>query len=696
MCTDGCGTVFKLTPGASGKWVYSVIYRFRGKNDGSYPLGPVVFDADGNMYGTAGAGLTNGIVFELVRSSSGWTGKTVYSFGSTAITDDLIIDSAGNLYGNLWQLGIFQLVHRSDGKWTENTLCNCQASGAPALDQAGNLYVYTNTQLLQLERSRHWAAKAIAVFNGRNGEYPVGSVIFDESGNLYGATSLGGKLGFCVNYDGCGTVFKLTRGTNGKWQHTVLYKFKGIPDGDFPRAGVILDQGNLYGTTQFGGNISCNFSSDLQGCGTVFELAPANDGHWKHTVIDRFGVGDGGGPPSGLIADAHGNFYGTMAQQFNGGCGMVYELSPSADSRWKERILYQFGCGNGDGTEPGASLIFDSTGNLYGTTIYGGAHDAGTVFKLTSGSGGVWTESLLYSFTGNADGASPAAALVLNSAGNLYGTTEYGGSGGCWDQNGYPIGCGVVFELMPTAQGWKEAVLHSFAAGPNDGAFPAGALVLDQAGNLYGTTTVGGNGAACYYDNNPGCGTFFRLSPGKGGAWTETLLYDFTEYRADPTNITMDSQGNFYGVTYADGTSAYCQYGCGTVYELSPFHSGPWTERVLYNFGGFEEDGMYPLGPVTFDKSGVLYGTTSLGGSSSACDNAYGGCGIVFQLSPSASGGWTEKVVHSFTGPYKDGATPGTGVILDSAGNLFGTTNNGGLDDNFAYTFGGTVFEITP
>jgi uncharacterized repeat protein (TIGR03803 family) len=658
-----------------------------------------VFDAAGNLYGTANGDLANGEVFELVRSSTGWSGKTIYSFANL-LPGNLAIDALGKLYGTLSSGGpdgIFQLSRRRNGKWTENSLCDgCAATGIPVFDQAGNLFVDARDQVLELVRNQSWSAIIITEFSGRDGSDAAGALTFDANGKLYGTTVNGGEIGSCLEGLGCGTAFRLTPRQNGRWNHEVLYRFKGRSDGEQPSGGMIFDQaGNLYGTTTFGGDPVCSLSND-GGCGTVFELAVTSDGHWEHSVLDRLGLGDGKFP-FGLIADDSGNLYGADS---GGGCGTVYELTPSANAGWKERILYQFKCSPSDGREPMSSMIFDSAGNLYGTTVAGGGSSScylgcGTVFQLAPSSSGAWTERVLYSFTGKRDGDFPVGGLIFDAAGNLYGTTEYGGGGQCKDNNDFLIGCGIVYELSPTSQGkWKETSLHTFTDTSNDGAFPAAALIFDEVGNLYGTTAEGGNGPCVNYGDNLGCGTAFQLSIGSGGVWTETVLYSFPGGNADPSfsnGLTMDSQGNLYGTTVG-GTSTYCSYGCGTVYQLVPSSGGGWTPTVLYNFGGFKGDGNLPLGPLTFDKSGNLFGTTSGGGSSSSC---YNGCGTVFQLSPSSAGSWTESVTYSFNGPAKDGAAPQTGVIFDAAGNIYGTTPLGGVDEGL-YTPGGTVFEIKP
>ena len=702
----GCGTVFKLTPLANGNWNFDIIYRFHGKNDGSLPNGGVVLDAAGNVYGTTFGNLSSGTVFELTPSSTAWQGKTIYRFAA-GIAYNIAIDAVGDLYGVLSGSGIFQLQH-ANGKWNENLLCSgCSATGIPAFDSAGNLYVDANDEVLELLRKQSWMMTVIDKFSGSDGSFAAGTLTFDKNGNLYGTTESGGDLASC-NRSGCGTAFRLMRGKNGDWQHQVLYRFKGNHDGTAPDGMIFDSHGDLYGTTLGDSNDPTACDHGRFGCGTVFELSTASNGNWQHVVIDRFGIGDGDGPPSGLVADLAGNLYGTMSQgsvaSSAEGCGMVYELTPTRNAGWKKHTLYEFKCGTADGMNPASSLIFDSSGNLYGTTVQGGSacpgSGCGTVFELSPSAGGAWTEAILYNFKDDADGSHPAGGLVFDTTGKLYGVTEYGGNGPCKNNSG-SVGCGVVYQLSSASGGgWNEKSLHNFMAGAGDGAFPAAAaLVFDQAGNLYGTTTKGGNGSCRDKWGNSGCGAVIKLSPGSGGVWTESALYDFTDAPPSPNGLTIDPQGNLYGTTeYGGPTSDDCPHGCGTVYELS-HSSGSWVATVLYNFGGFKGDGRFSQGVLTLDATGALYGTTSAGGAfgcgyDMTSDEETAGCGAVFRLSPS-SGGWTESILHSFGGPLSDGKFPASGVILDAKGNFYGTTNAGGVDQG-EYTRGGTIFEITP
>ena len=241
---------------------------------------------------------------------------------------------------------------------------------------------------------------------------------------------------------------------------------------------------------------------------------------------------DGFYPSAGLIFDAAGNLYGTTPAGGSGcvpyfGCGTVFELTPTAYVGWTERVLYSFCVGNcDDGSQPFAGLIFDAAGNLYGTTHRGGGFNLGTVFKLSPNGNGGWTETVLHSFSYGTDGIYPSAGLIFDATGNLYGTTTEGGTGsGCGND-----GCGTVFELSPNGNGgWTETVLYSFCSQTNctDGATPVAGLILDAVGNLYGTTNAGGN----FFSNCPYlCGTVFKLSPNGNGGWTETVLHSFGSF----------------------------------------------------------------------------------------------------------------------------------------------------------------------
>jgi uncharacterized repeat protein (TIGR03803 family) len=391
---------------------------------------------------------------------------------------------------------------------------------------------------------------------------PYGTLALDASGNLYGTSSAGGsgRYGGCENA-GCGTVFELVRGTNGNWTKRVLHNFDGA-DGIGPSAGLIFDAaGNLYGTTGAGGDLQCALG---YGCGTVFELSPGADGKWTEKTLYRFtGQGDGGFPEAGLVLDSAGNLYGTTYEGGDlgtvcydapiGGCGTVFELVPGNNAQWTETVLYQFTGTDGDGAYPLAGLIFDASGNLYGTTSQGGGAGGcgcGSVFQLIPGAGGTWTENVLHRFSGK-DGYSPRASLILDAAGNLYGTTAFGGAA-C--KAGF---CGTVFELTPGAHGeWSETILRSFYKQRS----PVSPLIFDATGNLYGTTDYGGK-----YSSE---GIVFELAPGANGVWSEKTLHSFgkTNDGAHPqAGLIADTTGNFYGITSISGNGS----DDGVVFEIT-------------------------------------------------------------------------------------------------------------------------------
>lgn len=374
-------------------------------------------------------------------------------------------------------------------------------------------------------------------------------------------------------------------------------------------------------------------------------------------------------PAGHLIFDAAGNLYGTTGEGGAYGDGSVFELSPTPDGGWTEQVLHSFNFTNGQ--YPYANLIFDSVGNLYGTTLRGGAHANGTVFELLPKVGGGWTEKVLHNFSATGtEGTSPFTNLIFDAAGNLYGTAYSGGDVACVTDNGGA--CGTVFELSPTGAGdWTLRVLHRFKG--TDGAYPVAGVIFDAFGNLYGTTSGGGPSLLNQL------GTVFELSPTASGTWAEKVLHHFKT--ADDGNqpfagLIFDASGNLYGTTPYGGDGAGSN---GTVFELSPTATGDWIEKVLYSFIT-AADGAVPYAGLIRDAAGNLYGTTSLGGA-----NHYG---TVFELSPTGVGKWTERVLRSFNGA--DGNDPQAGLIMDTVGNLYGTTVEGGAHRD------GTVFEITP
>ena len=394
---------------------------------------------------------------------------------------------------------------------------------------------------------------------------------------------------------------------------------------------------------------------------TIALLAPCT---WAATekVIFAFDGNNGSSPIAGLIFDRAGNLYGTTLGGGNGDDkGTVFELSPDGSGGWTHRVLHRF-TGN-DGERPYAGVIFDAAGNLYGTTSGGGNSSSGTVFKLSHNGSGGWTETVLHHFSNVPDGDFPAAGLIFDGAGHLYGTTKFGGK----------LGHGTVFQLSPNGSGWTEKVLHYFGndGAVRDGQRPEAGVILDAAGNLYGTTSAGGRFVG---------GTVFQLTPGAGGLWTETVLFN-ASVPDGPIRSTLifDSAGDLYG--NLTGSDEFSPRGRGMVFRLN--RNEGWSETVLHTFISGPTDGLFPKAGLVFGPDGSLYGTTSAGGRHLL--------GTAFVLEPNPQGGYTERLLHSFTGSRgADGTAPEAVLVRDAAGNLYGTTRHGGPHGR------GTVFEITP
>jgi uncharacterized repeat protein (TIGR03803 family) len=393
--------------------------------------------------------------------------------------------------------------------------------------------------------------KVLHTFHGKDGSFPTGSLVRDSAGNLYSTTS-GGGTGGCGKY-GCGTVFKMNKAGKEVW----LYSFKSTNEID-PSAGLLRDaNGNLYGTTVYGGKVrkTCD-GVQAGGCGTVFKV----DKTGKGAVLYEFkGIPDGYFPETVLAEDGAGHLYGVTNEGGTSNFGTVFKVDPSG----KESILHDFAGppnGGGDGASPSAGLILDAAGDLYGVTGGGGAYGAGTVFELdTTGK-----ETLLYSFTGGSDGGGPRSVLIFDAQGNLYGTTEGGGSSFVCDG-----GCGTIFELSPNNGSWTETALYSFCSLSEcaDGEEPlVGPLVRDSTGNLYGTTIFGGSYRNC---NGDACGVVFKLDPNG----TETVLHTFTG-GADGAfpfaGLTTDRSGDLYGTAWQGGAPCFTSYTCGVVFKITP------------------------------------------------------------------------------------------------------------------------------
>jgi len=369
----------------------------------------------------------------------------------------------------------------------------------------------------------------------KDGEAPLGALLMDAAGNLYGTTLQGGKYSSCLPAGvGCGTVFKLD--TNG--METILHNFDGS-GGAESSATLIMDaNGDLYGTTTYGGGDGCGTINSV-GCGLVFKLS--SDG--KETVLHRFtGGADGAWPLAGLVMDANGVLYGTTNSGGTYQQGVVFKLVGK-----KETVLYAF-TGGEDGAGPDAGTLLDANGNLYGTATYGGdinclyPDPCGVVYKLVGRK-----ETVLHAFKGSPDGMYPTAGLVMDAAGNLYSTTYDGGDGA----NG-----GTVFEV---SQDRKERLLHTFGADGRkyDGDSPQGGVVFDPYGNLYGTTVYGGKGC---------CGTVFEITAdGKEKILHSFCTTDCMDGAFPSGDLIIDANGNLYGTTSTGGANRN-----GTVFMITP------------------------------------------------------------------------------------------------------------------------------
>ena|ERR1700733_522075 len=405
-----------------------------------------------------------------------------------------------------------------------------------------------------------------AFTGGADGAYPESQLTLDSAGNLYGTTSGGGRAVTGCGDDGSGTVFELVRSQSG-WKEQVLYTF-GSYDGDGcgPQAGLTFDiAGNLYGTTLGGGG--------ADGGGTVFKLTPNGKGEWTESILAS-GIGDF---PSAVVIDASGNLYFTVSQGLSGGrscndfgCGGVFELSPQMDGSWQKTTVH----------------------------VFQGAPEN--------------------------DGAWPQSGVLLDSAGNLYVATEYGGVNGChsnqYNSDYPPTGCGGIYEFTNNSGTWTETTIYTFERGDGRAICPLGKPAFDHAGNLIGPTFLGGNGL----------GTFYELTPGKNGVWNQSVQYRFFGHGNGSRplgNLTVGGEHRVYGVTSAISTKEEA-----TAFELDD--SVPrWKGKVLHTFSG-GSDGLNPKAGMIMDRQGHLYGTTYQGGGGTGCYQPYAGCGTVYEVNP--------------------------------------------------------------
>jgi uncharacterized repeat protein (TIGR03803 family) len=381
---------------------------------------------------------------------------------------------------------------------------------------------------------------------------------------------------------------------------TTIFNFNGSTDGAWPKAGLVVgSNGDLYGATQYGGT-GCSPS----GCGTVYTLAYSNGAWTENVIYDFLDVNDGAGPIGRITFDASGNIYGTTAFGMPYEKGTIYELTPNFFGGWSASLLYAF-TGGADGNQPMTGLTFDQVGNLYGTTLFGGTGD-GVLFELSPNVNGTWTEKVIHAFGAyDGDGISPSTGVAIDAGGNLYGATA---SGGADNQ-------GTIYEFSPGPGGtWNESILHSFV-GKFDGSQPD-ALIMDKNANLYGAA---GGGGILTQTGDPGSGTIFRLVRAGGGTWRFAPLYTFDGTTgAVPNGLVIDNSGNLFGTTNSGGSSIY-----GVAFELQrPSAGNPWTYSMLYDFangGGIEPQGLI----INF---GELYGTNL----TSTCYL----CGTVWQIIP--------------------------------------------------------------
>jgi uncharacterized repeat protein (TIGR03803 family) len=378
--------------------------------------------------------------------------------------------------------------------------------------------------------------------DNEDGAIPEGGVTLDKHGNLYGTTVGGGPFNNnnCQGsgYRGCGTVFELVPNPDGSWSERLLYSFRGTSDYGYPNGPVVLDgAGNLYSTS------NCIYDCASRYGGAVFELQHRSQGNWAELTLYDFGdancISDPPYPRCAVALDPTGHLYGATSYK-------AFSLSQLSLFLWGESDIYRFsGAG---GSDANALLTFDIDGNIYGATMYGGALDMGTVFRLTPTQGAKWTEAVLYSFQGGTDGAHPLRGVAFDGNGDLYGTTEDGGT----------AGAGTVFKLTPNPDGsWTESVLYSFSGG-GDASPPFGPVTLDKAGNLYGTAQSGG----AY-----GHGAIFKLSPTNGGQWKETIVHSFTGGSDGDTplgTMVLDKAGNLYGTAQSGGA-----YQGGVAFEIT-------------------------------------------------------------------------------------------------------------------------------
>jgi uncharacterized repeat protein (TIGR03803 family) len=637
------GTVFTIKTDGSG---FAVLHFFGGgAADGAGPTSSLVAGRAGNLYGTTEMGGASdlGTVFTIKTDGSGFA--VLHSFSGSPTdgrtpSGGLVAGSAGSLYGTTAYGGAFgqgtvytintdgsgfALLHAFSGGAADGTY-----PAAELLADGANLYGTTlqggtsNWGTVFTVRTDGLGFAVLHSFSGgADGGYPMAGLVAGGAGSLYGTTWYGGASDF-------GAIYSITRDGSG---FVLLHSFTGSPmDGRNPVGHLVIDGARLYGTTTVGGT---------SGSGTVFTVNSTGVGF---SLLSSFAGGAAGGrdPFRGLVADGAGNFYGTTYWGGASDLGGVFTIKNDGSGF---AVLHSF-AGWPDGRNPYAGLAIDGAGDLYGTTSYGGASDWGSVFTVkTDGSGLI----LLHSFTwGSEDGRNPTADLARDADGNLYGTTCEGGAA---------ADHGTVFAIK--AEGWSYSLLHSFTGGPG-GDSPTAGLVVDGAGNLYGTTRGGGAS---------GWGTVFTI---RNDGSSFAVLHSFAGSGADgchpEAGLLADGAGNLYGATADCGASNE-----GTIFSVRTDGTG---FAVLHTFAGGIGDGAKPHAGLVADGAGNLFGTTSEGGASNL--------GTVFTLKTDGSG---FALLHAFAGPPSDGSAPFASLVRRGRA-LYGTTRSGGAADE------GTVFAL--
>lgn len=682
-----------------------VLHEFSAQQRGAEPNG-LVADSSGNLFGsTVEGGQSNlGTIFELSpKAGGGWTETVLHSFagGSDSVGPYTpVLDAQGNVYGETGASGydgcncVYKLARNASGGWTKTVIYTFPSSagttnGLLVFDGEGNLYgalsSYNNGYFLSVFKlspsSNTWNEQTLYTFSAGNASsYPnIAGLVIDGEGDVFGTLSITATATQ-------GFAFELKPSSGGSWTEQTLYTFPGRAAGGVPTGPLFLNGGNLFGTTLDGGSTTCNGSL---GCGVVYELVKGAGGQWSESALFAF-TGDNVGEPSSPSLggfDNSGNLYGSSLTGGAGGCsqcGSVFELSPAGNGTWTQTYLWKFAYNGPQSMYYPEGLVATSTGQVYGiiATPFGFYDEQGSIFELSPRPGpGAWNFNLLYIFPFT-DGQWPSPGLLADKAGNLYGTTAYGGANNI----------GSIYEISPIGNGWKDSVLYSFGPASSVAGFSAGPfpLTFDANGNLYGTTQYGGAYSL---------GSVFELSPKAGGGWQEKDLYSFQSVGPVPTGgVIFDSAGHIYFPTNVGGSQGF-----GAVFQLTQNANGTWQGKSIYSFKGYPSDGANPYARLTLDSAGNIYGTTERGGDGNCYEGRNQvGCGTAFELAYSSTTGWTETILHKFEGSVDDdGSSPIGTLIWDAAGNLYGTASTGGTDNKRCPTYGygpgcGAVFELSP